>query len=180
MTSVTLKCSILRKTACSQTQRSVNRQRVIQDETTCIFKCTLKLRGLTILNMGKSFILCYLKKIETQDISDPPITQNSSSLPLYSFCLCAKINTPCVSVCMWESDSPRVSYSSTKVSFPFLLHTSPLCYFRAMLAELVVSRGSLSHTHSNSEQHVKSTGSVLGEGVGAVHLFMVQWLIWWS
>lgn len=54
------------------------------------------------------------------------------------------------SMCVCESDSPRVSYSSTKVSFPFLLHTSPLCYFRAMLAELLVSRGShKTHTQSN-------------------------------
>lgn len=44
---------------------------------------------------------------------------------------------------MWLT---RVSYSSTKLSFPFLLHTSPVCYFWAMFAELIVS--SRSHTHA--------------------------------
>lgn len=87
-------------------------------------------------------------------------------------CLGERTVSVCKCVCVSESDSPRVSYSWTKVSFPFLLHTSQLCYFRAMLAELVVCRGSLSHTHTKHTQHThtKPTGSVLERVRGAVHL----------
>lgn len=76
-------------------------------------------------------------------------------------CVCLDDLTPCVCECV--CDSPRVSYSSTKVSFPFLLHTSPLCYFRAMLAELVVSRGSHNaHTQNNMKTHWECFGRVRG------------------
>lgn len=67
----------------------------------------------------------------------------------YTVCRCVAMvwMTPSVCVCFYvwacvqdrESDSSHVSYSSTKVSFPFLFHTSPIFYFCAQLVELVVS-----------------------------------------
>lgn len=50
---------------------------------------------------------------------------------LYAFNILYELVWICTTYfCVCESDSPCVSYSSTRMSFPFLLHTSPVCYFK--------------------------------------------------
>ena len=109
------------------------------------------------------------------------VTRNSAAFCMH---VCAWMNKlwvcmcvfECVCVCVCESDSPSVSYSSTKMSFPFLLHTSLLCYFRAMLAELVVSRDHAhANTHTHTHNNMQNTLRVFWRSERSCASFMVCW-----